>query len=46
MLKFVKIGGVLIVVYLVVAHATDAGRLLASAGTAGSGLVKAFQGRN
>ena len=43
--KFLTYSAVLIGVYLVVAHATDAGKLLASAGTAGSGYAKTLQGR-
>lgn len=45
MYRVVKIGGVLIVVYLVAAHATGWGSLLGSAGTAGTGVIRAFQGR-
>lgn len=45
MYRMVKIGGVLIVVYLVAAHATNWGALLGSAGTSGVGVIKAFQGR-
>lgn len=45
MYKIVKIGGVLIVVYLIAAHATDWGKLLGSAGTSGVGVIQAFQGR-
>lgn len=45
MYRALKIGGVLIVVYLIAAKATDVGRLLGSAGTAGTGVIKAFQGR-
>ena len=45
MYRALKIGGVLIGVYLVAAYATGWGTLLAKSGEAGSGLVKAFQGR-
>lgn len=45
MYRIVKIGGVLIVVYLIAAKATDWGKLLSSAGESGSGVIKAFQGR-
>lgn len=45
MYRVVKIGGTLIVVYLVAAYATGFGSLLGSAGSAGAGVVKAFQGR-
>lgn len=45
MYRIVKIGGVLIVVYLIAANATGWGQLLGSAGTSGSGVIKAFQGR-
>lgn len=38
-------GAVLIAAYLLLAHATGGGQLLTSAGSAGSGLVKTFQGR-
>lgn len=44
-MKAVKIGGVLIGVYLVAAHATAWGKLLLNAGTSGSGVIKTFQGR-
>lgn len=37
--------GVLIGVYLLVSHATDAGKLLTSAGSAYTGAVKTLQGR-
>lgn len=37
--------GVLIGMYLVAAHATGWGKLMTSAGTAGSGIVKSLQGR-
>jgi len=36
----------LIAVYLLVANATGAGKVLTSAGSASTGLVKAFQGRS
>lgn len=45
MRKALVYGAGLIAIYLVVSHATGAGRLLTSAGSAGSGLVKTFQGR-
>lgn len=38
-------GAVLIGTYLLVAHASGAGTVLKSAGTAGGGVVKALQGR-
>lgn len=44
-IKALKIGGTLIVVYLIAAHATAWGKLALNAGTAGSGVVKTFQGR-
>jgi hypothetical protein len=37
--------GALIATYLLVAHATGAGNLIARTGTAGSGIVKSLQGR-
>lgn len=40
-----KLGAVLIGTYLVAAWATNLGKLAMSAGTAGSGVVKTFQGR-
>lgn len=40
-----KIGGVLIAMYLLAAHATDWGKLIQSAGQAGSGVAKTLQGR-
>lgn len=43
--KSVATVGVLIGMYLVAAHATGWGRLMLNAGTAGSGVVKALQGR-
>lgn len=44
-MKAVTMSGTLIGIYLIMAHATGAGNLLARAGTAGSGVVKALQGR-
>lgn len=44
-MKAMSTVGVLIGTYLVVAHATGAGNLLARAGTAGSGIIKSLQGR-
>lgn len=38
-------GAGLIGLYLAVAYATGGGQLLSSAGTAGVGVIKAFQGR-
>lgn len=43
--KILTYTAVLVGVYLVVAHATDAGRLISSAGSAYSGAVKVLQGR-
>lgn len=43
--KALGTAGLLIGMYLVAAHATGWGRLMLNAGTAGSGVVKAFQGR-
>jgi len=43
--KALLYGAVLIGIYLGVAHATGAGNLLTAGGKAGTGLVKAFQGR-
>lgn len=40
-----KIGGVLIGMYLIAAHATGWGKLLLNAGSAGGGIVKNLQGR-
>lgn len=37
--------GILIGLYLLVSHATDAGKLLNSAGSAASGYAKTLQGR-
>jgi hypothetical protein len=37
--------GALIGTYLIVAHATGVGTLIAKAGTAGSGVFKTLQGR-
>ncbi|HTF08532.1 MAG TPA: hypothetical protein VK659_10225 [Asanoa sp.] len=44
-IRAIKVGAVLIGVYLIGGKATQWGRLLTSAGTAGSGIVKTFQGR-
>lgn len=44
-MKALSVAGGLIATYLLVAHATGAGNLMSQAGTAGSGIVKAFQGR-
>lgn len=44
-ITIVKKVAFLIGTYLVVAHATAVGNLLAKAGTAGSGAVKTLQGR-
>jgi hypothetical protein len=44
-MKAVKIGGVLIAIYLIGAKATNWGKLLVDAGKAGSGAVKTLQGR-
>lgn len=43
--KALVIGGGLIGMYLLAAHATGWGRLFLNVGTAGSGVVKTFQGR-
>jgi hypothetical protein len=43
--KFLTYSAALIGIYLVVAHATDAGRVIAAAGQAGSGYAKTLQGR-
>ncbi len=40
-----KLGASMIITYLVLAYATGAGKLLTSGGTAGVGVIKAFQGR-
>lgn len=40
-----KTGAVLIGMYLVAAKASEWGKLFGSAGKAGTGLVKVFQGR-
>lgn len=40
-----KIGGVLIGMYLLAAHYTGWGKLMTSAGTAGGGIIKNLQGR-
>lgn len=45
-MKALKIGGVLIVVYLIGANATGWGKLLINGGTATGGVIKNFQGRN
>jgi hypothetical protein len=44
-MKALSTVGALIATYLLVAHATGAGNLLARAGTAGSGIIKSLQGR-
>lgn len=41
----IKYSAILIGVYLVVAHATGAGNVLKSAGSASSGFAKTLQGR-
>ena len=43
--KFVFYSAGLVAIYLLVANATNAGKLIASAGQAGSGYVKTLQGR-
>jgi len=40
-----KLGATLIGTYLLLAYATGAGKLLTSGGSAGVGVIKAFQGR-
>lgn len=45
MKKIVIYSAVLIGTYIVVANATNAGRLLTSAGSAASGYAKTLQGR-
>lgn len=46
MIKTFLVGsGALIAVYLLVSHATDAGKLLTSAGTSASTYVQTLQGR-
>lgn len=45
MRKALVIGGGLIALYLVVANATGFGKSVSATGSAGVGLVKAFQGR-
>lgn len=45
MKTFLKYSAALIGTYLVVAHATDVGKLVKSAGSAGSGYAKTLQGR-
>jgi hypothetical protein len=42
---FVRLSAVLIGVYIVAAHASDFGKLVTSAGTAGQGFAKTLQGR-
>lgn len=44
-MKALKIGGVLIAIYLFGANATNWGKLLLNGGSAGSGVVKTLQGR-
>lgn len=44
-MKIVKYGAVLIGIYLGVAYATGAGKLLQGSTSAGVGIIKAFQGR-
>lgn len=43
--SLLKYSAVLIGVYLVAGHASGFGKLLSSAGTAGSGFAKTLQGR-
>lgn len=43
--KIIKIGGVLIAVFLIGGKATQWGQLLSSAGTAGGGIIRRLQGR-
>lgn len=43
--KALTYSAVLIGVYLVVSHATEAGKLLSSAGSTASGYAKILQGR-
>ena len=43
--KALMIGGVLIGMYLVAAHATGWGKLMLNSGTAGIGVIKTLQGR-
>jgi len=43
--KALKIGGGLIAMYLLAAHATGWGKLFLNTGTAGSGVIKTLQGR-
>ena len=45
MQKFVFYSAALIGTYLLVANATNAGKLISAAGTAGSGYAKTLQGR-
>lgn len=44
-MKALKIGGVLIAIYLIGAKATNWGKLMLDAGKAGSGVAKTLQGR-
>jgi hypothetical protein len=44
-IRALKTGALLIGMYLLAAHATEWGKLMTSAGTSGSGIVKTFQGR-
>lgn len=44
-IKALATAGALIGTYLIVAHATGVGNLIARAGTAGSGIFKTLQGR-
>jgi hypothetical protein len=44
-LKALSTVGALIATYLIVAHATGVGTLIAKSGTAGSGVFKTLQGR-
>jgi hypothetical protein len=41
----IKVGAILIGTYLLLARATGAGSLMSKAGSAGVGVIKAFQGR-
>lgn len=45
MTKLAKYGAVLIAGYLAVAYATGTGRVLSTATTGASNVIKAFQGR-
>ena len=40
-----KLGAILIGTYLVVYYETGAGRVIGATGTAGTGIIRAFQGR-